>query len=72
MLEHHRGDLIIDITRLGFEKTIVDTGVEIGKMPFFLLIRKNSSFTHLLNRFDEIIVDMTRDGTLATIIKKYE
>lgn len=80
MLEQHRGDLVIewpvgakpDITRLGFEETIVDSGVEIGKMPFFLLIRKNSNFTYLLDRFDEIIADMTRDGTLAAIIKKYE
>jgi len=80
MLEQHRGDLVIewpvgakpDITRLGFEDTLVDIGIEIGKMPFFLLIRKNSSHTHLLNSFDEIIADMTRDGTLATIIKKYE
>lgn len=80
MLEQHRGDLVIewpggarpDIIRLGFEETIVDTGVEIGKMPFFLLIRKTANQAPLLDRFDEIIADMIRDGTLAAIIKKYE
>ena len=80
MLRQHRGDLVIewpagaqpDLKRLGLENHIVDTGIILTKMPFFLLIRKNSPHLSLLDRFDAIIQTMQDDGTMAAILKQHE
>jgi len=80
MLRQHRGDLVIewpagaqpDLKRLSLENHIVDTGIILTKMPFFLLIRKSSQHLSLLDRFDAIIQTMQNDGTIAKILKQYE
>lgn len=39
---------------------------------FYLLISKKSSYLKYLNEYDIVIHDMMKDGTIHTIIKKYE
>ena len=40
-------------------------------MPFHLLIGKGSPYVGCLPRFNQIILDMKRDGSLDRIVDKY-
>ncbi|MGD9950429.1 MAG: substrate-binding periplasmic protein [Desulfobulbus sp.] len=80
MLAAHRGDLVIewprgarpDLRRLGLQNVVVDTGIEVAQMPFYLLIRQGSPQVRHLGQFDRTIQSMVADGTIATILQRYE
>lgn len=80
MLAEHRGDMVIEwplaaepeLQHLNIQNRIVDTGIILAKMPFFLLIRKDSVHAPLLDRFDATIEQMSADGAISTILKRYQ
>lgn len=80
MLSLHRGDVVIewppgawpDISKLGLSDRIVDTGTTVATMPFYLLIRKGAPHTAILEAFDETITKMTEDGTIRSIMERYD
>jgi polar amino acid transport system substrate-binding protein len=80
MLARHRGDLVIewpraakiDLQRLDLETKVIDSGVEVAQMPFHLLIQKNSPFVRLLGDFEKTLQTMKADGTLITILQRYD
>jgi len=80
MLANKRGDIVIewppgawpDIQKAGLTDRIIDTGSVISSMPFHLLIRKGSPYADRLPGFDRIIEEMNHDGTIQSILRKYE
>jgi polar amino acid transport system substrate-binding protein len=80
MLAQRRGDLVIEwppgawpmISRLKLSQQIVDTGITISTMPFHLLLRKGAADLSILNAFDATIQRMKADGTMASILKRYQ
>lgn len=80
MLSQRRGDLVIEwplgaqpeLQRLGLEDSIVDTGIVPAKMPFFLLIRKDSVHTRILDRFEATIEEMHGDGSTLAVLQRYQ
>jgi ABC-type amino acid transport substrate-binding protein len=50
---------------------VVDTGTVLSSMRFHLLIRKGSAHTAILDRFEETIAAMQRDGTINAILRRY-
>lgn len=80
MLARKRGDLVIEwprgarpvIEHLGLGHQIIDTGIVLTSMPFHLLIRKGAPQAAVLDEFDAIIIEMIADGTVESIIKRYE
>lgn len=80
MLSMKRGDLVIewpasswpDLRRLGLADKVVDSGVVVSEMAFHLLIRSGSPHVGILERFDETVEAMRRDGTFATIESRYQ
>ena len=80
MLASHRGDIVIewppgawpDILKLGLEDKIIDTGITVASMPFHLLIRKSAPQAAILGEFDVILSQMTADGTIRSILKRYK
>mgnify|MGYP001549118521 CR=1 FL=1 len=80
MLASKRGDRVIewptaalpDLQKLELEEQIVDTNIILAKMSFHLLIQKDSPHVEILNRFDEVLTEMEKAGTLSIIDKRYE
>lgn len=79
MLALHRGDIVIewplgarpDISVLGLEDQVFDTGITVASMPFHLLIRKGAPRAVILDEFDGIISKMTEDGAIRSIMERY-
>ena len=79
MLASHRGDIVIewppgawpDISKLGLENQVIDTGITVASMPFHLLIRKGAPQVAILGEFDATISQMTEDGTIRSIMERY-
>lgn len=79
MLAGKRGDIVMewpgwavpDLKRLNLEDRIINTGVELSAMEFHLLIRKGSTYTSLLEKFDEVIQQMVNDGAMDAILTRY-
>ncbi|MBM9512945.1 substrate-binding periplasmic protein [Desulfogranum marinum] len=79
MLAHKRGDVVIEwppaakptLKRLGLEKEILDTGINLSTIPFHLLINKKSTHLSLLEEFDTVIDQMQQDGTISSIVDRY-
>lgn len=80
MLASHRGDIAIewpgaawpDIIKRHLEKRIIETDVSLQAMPFHLLISKMSPHVDRLPEFNKVILEMLEDGTIRSIIEKYE
>ena len=80
MLAEKRGDTVIewppgawpDIKRVGVRDRLIDTGITISSMPFHLLIRKNYPRADILADFNETVKKMKTDGTIKTIISRYD
>lgn len=79
MLANKRGDIVIewpggawpDIRATGMEDDVVQTEVTLDAMPFHLMIGRNSPYADRLPRFNEIILDMKKDGSLDRIVDEY-
>ncbi|MBN2652504.1 MAG: transporter substrate-binding domain-containing protein [Spirochaetales bacterium] len=79
MLASGRGDLFVGgsfisnytIMRLGLKDKLIPLPNVLSKVPFRLCIGKKSSFTNILEKFDEEIKKMQKDGTLERIYDKY-
>jgi polar amino acid transport system substrate-binding protein len=80
MLANKRGEIVIewppgawpDIRRTGVADQIIDTGITVSSMPFHLLVRKKSPYANRLDEFDKIILKMTEDGTIQSILSNYD
>jgi len=79
MLANKRGDIVIewpggawpDIHATGTEDIIIETDATLEAIPFHLLIRNQSPYADSLPRFNEIILEMKKEGTLSRIVDKY-
>ena len=79
MLANRRGDIAIewpggawpDIIADGVEKLITQTDVTLESMPFHLMIRRTSPYADRLPEFNQVILNMKKDGTLDRIVDKY-
>lgn len=79
MLANKRGDIVIewpggawpDIYATGMEQGVVQTDVSLQAMPFHLMIGKESPYVDCLPRFNEIILEMKREGAIDRILGKY-
>jgi polar amino acid transport system substrate-binding protein len=79
MLVKKRADLVIEwppgalphLLRLRLDNEVIDTGTVLSSMRFHLLIRKDSTHTAILDRFDETIAAMQRDGKINAILRRY-
>ncbi len=79
MLVKKRADLVIEwppgalphLLRLRLDNEVIDTGTVLSSMSFHLLIRKDCAHTAILDRFDETIAAMQRDGTINAILRRY-
>jgi len=82
MLSHNRFDIYIAnpiSTRFKLKNHGINNIVmlpneilDIKPSRFRLLIRKDSEYTEILPRFDEVIKNMKKEGTLQKIINKYQ
>lgn len=76
MLAEHRGDLVLEwsksawpsLRRQGLQVRVIDTGIEVARMPFHLLIRNGSPHVRLLEPFDRTIEAMKTEGAIAAIV----
>lgn len=59
------------IKELGLEDQIVELHA-IVNIPFHLVIGKKSSFTGIIDQFDEVVAEMKKDGSLEAIIYNYQ
>ena len=79
MLANKRGDIVIewpggawpDIYATGMENGVVQTDVFLQAMPFHLMIGKESPYADCLPRFNEIILQMRKEGAIDRIVEKY-
>ncbi len=79
MLAARRGDLVIEwppaaipgIEKSGVGGKVIETRVSLAAMPFHLLIGKHSEYTRILPRFNKVIKEMTKDGTIKQILSDY-
>ena len=79
MLANRRGDIAIewpggawpDIFAVGVEKYVVQTDVTLESIPFHLMIRRSSPYAERLPEFNQVILDMKKDGSLDRIVDKY-
>lgn len=79
MLAAKRGDLVIEwpigakvgLGQSGVADKIIETGVSLEPMPFHLLISKQSTYKHILVRFNSVINEMYTDGSIEEILSAY-
>lgn len=79
MLANKRGDVVIewpggawpDIHATGTEDIILQTDVTLEAIPFHLMIGKSSPYAERLPEFNQVILDMKKNGTLDRIVDKY-
>ena len=79
MLANKRGDIVIewpggawpDIYATDTEEGILQTDVSLQAMPFHLMIGKESPYVDCLPRFNEIILQMNKEGAIDRIVEKY-
>jgi len=80
MLANRRGDIVIewpgaawpDILKSNLLGEIVETDVSLQAMPFHLLVSKKSTYIGRLAEFNQVILEMKKDGMIASIVEKYE
>jgi ABC-type amino acid transport substrate-binding protein len=51
---------------------VVDTGIEVAQLPFHLLLRQTASQVALLPALNATFKAMQQDGTMASIVSKYD
>ncbi len=61
-----------NIKKLGLSDKIIKTDVIFSTEHHQLLIRKDSKFSAILPRVDEVVREMKRDGTMQAIFHKYQ
>ena len=79
MLERKRADLIIEneviagesIRDLGLGDGIVAADVVVSENGFHILIGRHSAFLPEMDRLDDVVDEMRRDGTIDAILAKY-
>ena len=80
MLDHERGDLVIEwpgaawpaIDKHNLSERIKEVDVVLESMPFHLLVSKKSDYSDILPEFEATLAKMKADGTIDRILKKYK
>ena len=79
-LADKRGELFVqasqvthhNIKRLGLGEKLIEVSNPLVSNPFKLCVGKKSHFAGVIKRFDETILEMSRDGTLEKIYSNYK
>lgn len=59
------------IKKAGYQNDIIEVPVKLDISSWHLCVGKNSGYNDILPKFDKVIEEMRRDGTLEAIYKKY-